>query len=83
MIQTLEAVVDEKGKISLLTKARLTKGRRALVTVLDEEQKLLPEPNIGAATFEEVSDKDVLGVWAGRKESAAEIARAIRENNRN
>ncbi len=40
MIQTLEAIVSETGKISLLTEVRLKASRRALVTILDEEPKL-------------------------------------------
>ena len=39
MIQTLEAIVDETGKIRLLTEIHLEKSRRALVTILDEEPK--------------------------------------------
>ncbi len=39
MIQTLEAIVDETGKIRLLTEIHLKKSRRALVTILDEEPK--------------------------------------------
>ncbi len=39
MIQTLEAIVDETGKIRLLTEVHLKKSRRALVTILDEEPK--------------------------------------------
>ncbi|MCU0240477.1 MAG: hypothetical protein MUC29_13640 [Pyrinomonadaceae bacterium] len=39
MIQTLEAVVNEAGKIELLTEIRLKKRQRALVTILDEEPK--------------------------------------------
>ena len=39
MIQTLEAIVDETGKIKLLTEVHLKKNRRALVTILDEEPK--------------------------------------------
>jgi hypothetical protein len=42
MIQTLEAMVDETGKISLLEEVRLKESRRALVTILDEEQKVAP-----------------------------------------
>ena len=41
MIQTLEAMVDETGKISLLEKVHLKKSRRALVTILDEEPKVI------------------------------------------
>ena len=40
MIQTLEAIVNEVGKISLLTEVRLKTSCRALVTILDEAPKL-------------------------------------------
>ncbi len=40
MIQTLEAVVDQTGKISLLEEVHLKKSRRALVTILDEAPKV-------------------------------------------
>ena len=36
MIQTVEAVIDEQGNVKLLDDLRLPKGRRALVTVLEE-----------------------------------------------
>jgi len=39
MIQTLEAIVDETGKITLLTEIHLKKSRQALVTILDQEPK--------------------------------------------
>jgi hypothetical protein len=44
MMQTLEAIVDETGKISLLEEVRLDKSRRALVTILDEEPKTAATP---------------------------------------
>jgi hypothetical protein len=40
MIQTIEAIVDEAGKVRLLTEIRLTESRRALVTILEEEPKV-------------------------------------------
>jgi hypothetical protein len=43
MIQTLEAVVNESGKIELLTEISLKKRQRALVTILDEEPKVSDE----------------------------------------
>ncbi len=43
MIRTLEAVVNESGKIELLTEIRLKKPQRALVTILDEEPKVSDE----------------------------------------
>lgn len=82
MIQTLEAVVDEMGKISLLTEVRLKESRRALVTILDEEPKVSSGLNVKMPTNESVSDEEVLGVWAEREEDAEEIARKIRKSNR-
>lgn len=37
MIQTVEAVIDEQGKVRLLEAIDLPAGRRVLVTVLDDE----------------------------------------------
>jgi hypothetical protein len=37
MIQTLEAVIDEHGVVRLLEDIHLPAGRRALVTVLEDE----------------------------------------------
>lgn len=81
MIQTLEAIVDETGKIRLLTEIHLKKSRRALVTILDEEPKVSFDLNVKMPTNESVSDEEVFGVWADRAESAQEIACGIRESN--
>jgi len=35
MIQTVEALIDENGSVSLLEKVRLSATRRALVTILE------------------------------------------------
>jgi len=82
MIQDLEAIVDESGKIRLLTEIHLKESRRALVTILDEAPKVSAVLNVGMPTNESVSDEEVLGVWAEREESAREIARKLRERNR-
>lgn len=82
MIQTLEAIVDEDGKIKLLTKIHLKESRRALVTILDEKPKFSPEESVEPPRNESVSDEEVLGIWADRQESAQEIARRLRQNNR-
>lgn len=82
MIQTLEAVADEKGRINLLTEIHLKESRRALVTILDEKPKTSTDLSVEMPTNEAVSDEEVLRVWANRKESAQEIARQIREENR-
>ena len=36
MIQTIEALIDEQGKVQLLQNVRLSQVRRALVTILEE-----------------------------------------------
>ncbi len=36
MIQTVEAVIDEQGKVKLLQSVSLPQTRRALVTILEE-----------------------------------------------
>ncbi len=36
MLQTVEAIVDEHGKVQLLEAIQLSVPRRALVTILDE-----------------------------------------------
>lgn len=37
MIRTVEAIIDEKGQVSLLEPVHPSSARRALVTILDEE----------------------------------------------
>lgn len=37
MIRTVEAIIDEKGQVSLLEPVHPSSPRRALVTILDEE----------------------------------------------
>ena len=37
MIRTVEAIIDEKGQVSLLEPVRPSSARRALVTILEEE----------------------------------------------
>jgi hypothetical protein len=51
MIRTVEAIVDEHGRVRLLEEVRLPAARRALVTILEEvprtglsETALLSEP---------------------------------------
>jgi hypothetical protein len=54
MIQTVEALVDENGSVSLLEEVHLPSARRALVTILEEparestETALLSEAALAA-----------------------------------
>jgi len=53
MVQTLEAIVDERGAVQLLEAVRLDRRHRALVTILADEPSdahetaLLSEPALG------------------------------------
>ncbi len=82
MIQTLEAVIDKTGKISVLTKLRLKQSRRALVTILDEDPKIALGLTTEMPKNEAISDMEVLNVWANHSDSAPEIARKLRNRNR-
>jgi hypothetical protein len=42
-LQTVLAQIDSDGQIRLLEKIKLTKSRKALVTVLDEDIETIPE----------------------------------------
>ncbi len=82
MMQTVEAEINVDGTVTLLEPLQVKVKTRALVTVLDEEQKESFDLNVEMPKNERVSDEEVLGVWADRAESAQEIARDIRERNR-
>jgi hypothetical protein len=41
MIRTVEAVVDEKGQVRLLEQVALPEARRALVTILEEDPRMV------------------------------------------
>jgi hypothetical protein len=58
MIQTIEGVIDSKGQVKLPGGVRLPSGRRALVTVLDENSTA--EISDTALLSEEVLGEDWL-----------------------
>ena len=43
MIQTVEAVIDEQGKVRLLEDVHLSQPRRALVTILEDQPPAIEE----------------------------------------
>ena len=64
MIQTVEAVIDEMGRIKLLSDVHIDAPRRALVTVLDEPAVIPGEPALLAETALAVD-------WSRPEEDAA------------
>jgi len=56
MIQTVEAVIDSQGRISLKEKVAPGKVRRALLTILDDEIAAKGESTVGSI---EIIDDDL------------------------
>lgn len=56
MIQTVEAIIDEQGRVSLKEKVKPGKVRRALLTILDDEIVPNGESMIGSI---EIIDEDL------------------------
>lgn len=57
MVKTVEAIIDERGQVSLLEPVRLPAVRRALVTILEEE------PLLGVAETALLSEASLAGDW--------------------
>jgi hypothetical protein len=58
MIQTIEAVIDRQGRISLKERVKPGKIRRALLTILDDEIEDVKESMVGSI---EIIDDDLEG----------------------
>jgi fructose-specific phosphotransferase system component IIB len=48
MLQTVEAMIDKQGRVSLKEKVKFDKIRRALVTILDDEIVIKSESMVGS-----------------------------------
>ena len=65
MIKTVEAVIDEQGRVRLLEPVAAARSRRALVTILEEEPA--PDPHETARLSESALAED----WNRPEEEAA------------
>jgi len=65
MIQTVEAVIDENGRVQLLEDVRLPESRRALVTILEEE------PAAGVSETALLSEQSLAEDWNRPEEDEA------------
>jgi hypothetical protein len=65
MIKTIEAVIDEQGKVSLLESIHLPAVRRALVTILEEA------PLSGVSETALLSEAALAKDWNRPEEDAA------------
>ena len=57
MLQTVEAVIDTQGRVHLLEEIKPNKKRKALVTILDEEETKKNEKSIVGSI--EIIDEDL------------------------
>ena len=55
MIRTIEATIDKNGRVHLSEPVQLPKARRAIVTILEEEPRIIPS---AALLSEEALAKD-------------------------
>lgn len=65
MIQTVEAIIDANGRVKLLGDVSLPRGRRALVTVLDERS------DAGVAETAFLSEESLAEDWLRPEEEEA------------
>lgn len=77
MLQTIEAVIDKQGRVSLKEKVNLGKTRRVLVTILDDEITDESESLVGSI---EIIDDDLEN---GSREIAAFFYESLDKNNLN
>ena len=59
MLQTVEAIIDTQGRVSLLENVKLSKKHRALVTILDNEKTKTEEMTLLGSM--ELLDEDLEG----------------------
>ena len=59
MLKTVEAVIDTQGRVHLLEQVKSDKKRKALVTILDEEETKRAEKSIVGSI--ELLDEDLEG----------------------
>ena len=75
MLQSVEAVIDTRGRVRLLENIRLNKKYRAIVTILDDEQPQVEE--ISLAGSMELLDDDL---ESGSKQIAEMLNQAIEDS---
>ncbi len=75
MKQTIKAIIDTKGRVSLLEKIKIEKKSRALVTILDDEQ--ISEKEMSIFGSMELLDEDL---ESGSRQISEMVNRAIKDS---
>jgi hypothetical protein len=65
MLQAIEGIIDENGKLRILDKVNLPKSRRVIITILDEE------PSDDAVNLALLSESALARDWNPSEEDAA------------
>ncbi|MBA3805809.1 MAG: hypothetical protein H0X14_08890 [Acidobacteria bacterium] len=65
MIQTVEAVIDEQGRVRLLEEVQIPQARRALVTILEDA------PSVAVSETALLSEGALAEDWNRPEEDAA------------
>jgi hypothetical protein len=65
MIQTVEAVIDEQGRVHLLEEVHIPEARRALVTILEDA------PPVAISETALLSEQALAEAWNRPEEDAA------------
>ena len=71
MVRTLEAVIEEGGKVRLLEPIDIDVARRALVTVLDEKPRLVEEESRAIDECARLSETALAEDWSRPEEDVA------------
>ena len=74
MMQTIEAIIDEKGKIHLLEKVNLKDTHRAFVTILPNQPNVTDENSVDITKLGEILDDDL---ETARREISRSFLKAI------
>lgn len=65
MLQAIEGIIDENGKLRILDKVNLPKSRRVIITILDEE------PSDDAVNLALLSESALARDWDRPEENEA------------
>ncbi len=77
MLQTIEAVIDAQGRVRLLENVTLGKSKKALVTILDEDETESAETSIVGSI--ELLDEDL---ESGSREISEMFNRSIENSGK-
>ena len=84
LLESVKVKKKSRALVTVLGNGASPDNREAILALAGSWDEMNGEArlNMGMPTNEDVSDEDVLSVWTRDKESAQDIARELRERNR-